>query len=222
MPAGMGTAKKGSRSPTARMNTYMYNNVIGCNSNSGIWLDGRPGAQLEGTDIINNRIGAWSNLDLGNGLVGIADFQSTDTEIENNVISGNGNEGVWLMGSTYITLTANLIGVGADGTPAIPNAYSGVRISDSAHHITLGLPTAANSGNTISGNGESGVFIASSSDILLDANYIGLGGYNGWQASPNSQAGVAIIDSSNVVLSSGTATVDAVHLREHSRGRLFL
>ena len=204
---GHGNREEGIEITNGADDTYIYNNVIGCNSNSGIWLDGRPGGQLTGTDIIYNRIGSWSNLDLGNGLVGIADFQSTDTEIERNIISGNGNEGVWLMGSTYITLTANLIGVGADGAPAIPNAYSGVRISDSAHHITLGLPTDADSGNTISGNGESGVFIASSSDILLDGNYIGLGGASGGQAIPNSQAGVAIIDSSNVVLSSGTATV---------------
>jgi CSLREA domain-containing protein len=203
---GHGNREEGIEITNGADNTYIYGNFIGCNTNSGIWLDGRPGGQMSGTDIISNRIGSLSDLDFGNGLVGIADFQTTDTEIKRNVISGNGNEGVWLMGSTYITLTANLIGVSFGGFPAIPNGYSGVKISDSAHHITLGLATDASSGNTISGTGESGVFIASSSNILLERNYIGLGGAAGSLVIPNNQAGVAIFDSNTILLSTVVPT----------------
>ena len=203
---GHGNREEGIEITNGADGILIYGNMIGCNTNSGIWLDGRPGGQLEGTHIYNNQIGSLSNLDLGNGLVGIADFQSTETEIKSNVISGNGNEGVWLMGSSYITLTANLIGVSLGGSPAIPNAYSGVRISDSAHHITLGLPMDDTSGNTISGNGESGVFIASSSNILLERNYIGLGGAAGSQVIPNNQAGVAIFDSNTILFSTVVPT----------------
>jgi Right handed beta helix region len=190
-------------------NTQISTNTIFCNGKSGIFLDGRPGGQISGTVIYSNWIGTISDLDMGNGLAGIADFQASGTEIDSNVISGNGNDGVWLMGTISATLTANKIGVGYSGNSAVPNDWNGVTISDNAHYTQLGSPTDAADRNTISGNLQCGVAIVSGSSWnTLDGNYIGLGGATGNLTIPNGTAGVCFFDANmGNMLSSYAATV---------------
>jgi len=193
-------------------NTNINSNEIVCNGNSGIYLYWQSGMLVSGTLIQNNKIGTYGTEDLGNGLSGIADWQASGTTIYNNTISGNGNDGVWLNGSTDATLTANRIGVNHSGDMALPNGdpagYSGVTISDGAHDNLLGSPTDANARNIISGNAGCGVEIVSGAySNELDGNYIGLGGTDGMVNIPNGLAGVCITEAGSYnALSYGTAT----------------
>lgn len=193
--------------------TFINSNEIVCNGNSGIYLYGGTGGEISDTMIQTNKIGTNGTVDMGNGLNGILDWQAAGTTIYNNTISGNGNEGVWLNGSTDATLTANRIGVDQSGTVALPNGdplgFSGVMISDWANHNLLGSPTDAGARNIISGNAGCGVEIVSEAYTnLLDGNYIGLGGTTGMVGIPNGTAGVCITEAgSSNFLSSGTATV---------------
>ncbi len=164
------------------------------------------------------------NQDLGNGLAGIADFQTSETEIEANVISGNGNTGVWLMGTISATLTANLIGV---GTPAIQPFPTIGTVSRSQITPTItnwaarrmpmtGIPSAATCGCGVA-------IVSGSSWNTLDGNYIGLGGATGNVIIPNATAGVCFFDANlGNTLSSTEHDGPAVHLREQPGGRLCL
>ena len=187
-------------------NTDIDGNWIVCNSNSGIWLDGR-GGQLMGTWIQNNKIGTNGTVDMGNGVEGITDEQAIGTMFLNNVISGNDYDGIWLKGSTGDTLHTNLIGTDETGTVALPNSLNGIIISDGANSNAIGNPTAVAGRNIISGNLLCGVeFTSGATNNLLDGNYIGLGS-SGTVAIPNQLAGVCVYATGNA-LSTSTATVN--------------
>jgi parallel beta-helix repeat protein len=188
-------------------NTNINSNNIVCNGGSGVWLNGGAGGQISGTIIQTNKIGTDGSHDMGNGLAGIADTRASGTQIYNNQISGNGNDGVWLQGSTSAVLTTNRIGLTQDVLTALPNDYSGVFISEGANGNTLGSPTNASSKNIISGNAGCGVEILSGAyNNVLDGNYIGLGGTDGMAVIPNGLAGVCFGGAGSNVLSTGTAT----------------
>ncbi len=188
-------------------NTNINSNNIVCNGNSGIYMYGGVGGQISGTMIQTNKIGTDGVNDMGNGLSGIADWQATGDTIYNNLISGNGNDGIWLSGSTNATITTNHIGVNQFADTAIPNGYSGITISDGATGNSVGSPTDANARNILSGNSRCGVEILNgATNNVLDGNYIGLGS-GGMTVIPNGLAGVAFDGVSNNALSTSTATV---------------
>jgi len=190
-------------------NTNINSNTIVCNGNNGIYLFGGTGGQISTTLIQTNKIGTDSINDMGNGLSGIADWQASATNIYNNQISGNGNDGIWLNGSTGGLLTTNRIGVDQTGTMALPNGYSGVTIDNGAMSNTLGNPTDANAGNVISGNTDCGVnIIGGAKDNILDGNFIGLAGTGGTVVVPNGLAGVCFVGVDANTIGSNTATVN--------------
>jgi trimeric autotransporter adhesin len=99
---------------------------------------------------------------------------------------------------------SNKIGTNSTGSSALPNAWEGLAITDSATGNTVGDPTNASNRNIISGNNGSGVKITSGANNNgLDGNYIGLGA-DGNTVIPNALAGVAFFDVSNNALSSGS------------------
>ncbi len=77
-----------------------------------------------------------------------------------NVISSNGNWGVWItgFGTTGVVVQGNMIGTDVTGTVALGNSNDGVQIDNGASGNTIGGATAA-SGNVISGNYQDGVVI---------------------------------------------------------------
>jgi hypothetical protein len=79
---------------------------------------------------------------------------------ERNIISGNGGDGVLIMGTLAIsnTISGNYIGTDASGIVALPNADDGIEITDGASYNVIGGATPGE-GNVISGNGNDGVFI---------------------------------------------------------------
>jgi len=191
--------------------TTIDRNRIVCNGDYGINLMGSASEQILYTTIQSNEIGTDGVNDLGNGLAGVFDQQTSNTNISGNVISGNDNYGVWLYGSIDTNLTANQVGVNAAGTLAIPNGgagtYSGVEISNWAHGTLIGNPTDAGFRNIISGNTGCGVNIVSGAyDNILDGNYIGLG-TGGTTVIANGLAGVCIIGAGSNTIGTSTATL---------------
>ena len=100
-----------------------------------------------------------------------------DTAGERNLISGNVDNGVYIEGSgtTSNTVSGNYIGTDVNGTAAIPNANTGVYISDGASYNLIGGDTTGER-NLISGNGGNGVHIESDGTMsnTVRGNYIGL------------------------------------------------
>jgi len=100
-------------------------NLISGNVLNGVWLE------VEGTtnnQILNNRIGTnvlgTSALPNGEGI-GIVRFAS-NTDIRNNIISGNATNGLFLSESTGNQISNNNIGVALDGISPLPNSGDGI------------------------------------------------------------------------------------------------
>jgi uncharacterized repeat protein (TIGR01451 family) len=91
----------------------------------------------------------------------------SDTEGEENVISGNFDVGVSIDDGTGNIVAGNFIGLDDTGTVAIPN-FIGVEVNASGN--TIGT---ADAGNVISGNDDDGIDI-NADDTIVHHNIIGL------------------------------------------------
>jgi hypothetical protein len=135
-----------------------YRNVLSNNNFYGILIDGMN------NKILNNFIG--STVDgtgaAGNNLAGIYVNGNNNviggpTPTARNLISGNGL-GIWVNGGENNTILGNFIGVAIDGTSALPNDYSGIRLDGYAFANQIG-GTASGEANLISHNGRKGVVL---------------------------------------------------------------
>lgn len=128
-------------------------NIISGNDNEGILI-------YSSDNIIRNNfigINASGNTALGNMYEGIKlENGSFLNVIEENVISGNGRDGLELVGSNNLTsIWGNLIGTDSTGTEVIGNLENGIQVTD-AYDIEIG-GLQAEDGNVISGNGLYGI-----------------------------------------------------------------
>jgi titin len=156
--------------------------------------------QAGGTNLIQgNFIGTDSSgaLARGNGLQGIwingssGNFIGGTSATSRNLISGNGDAGVYLLNSQNNTIQGNLIGTTASGTAALGNANNGIYLINAPGNIVGGPAPAAR--NVISGNGGSGIYLNGSGTTgnLVRGNYIGTD-TNGSLALPNVVDGVTV------------------------------
>ena len=105
-----------------------------------------------------------------------------------NVISGNGQRGIWLTGNNGSaagnSVLGNHIGLDATGTNSLGNGNAGIHI-DSAAGNTIGP------GNTISANTNAGIYFSGGGTAgnLIWGNYIGTD-TNGASARANRQEGI--------------------------------
>ncbi len=146
---------------------FIAGNVISGNDANGIWIDSDLGAA---NSVTNNFIGTdWSGaFSIANGLNGVLVTTGDGNSFANNLISGNGNTGLWILNSVGNTIASNWIGTNALGSNLIGNASTGVRLSDSASGNRL-------SGNVISNNGGYGIEIYNGAIAnQIDTNIIGL------------------------------------------------
>lgn len=190
------------------------NNII------NVIITGCPGIgiKMSGTNVSNNviqgcLIGTSGTADQGNADHGILlangahdNLIGGTTEDQRNVVSGNGGtavdadmdstefgHGILIdgPGSMNNVIIGNYIGVGSDGTTAVPNAFSGIVIQNSASNNVIGGMTEAER-NIIAGNGITpdgcdmncgyghyfefghGVFIDFASNNTIQGNWIGV------------------------------------------------
>ena len=165
------------------------NNVISANLQHGVNVSGAvaSGNVVQGNLIGTNPAGTAS---AGNGQAGVSGtggvriLAAPDAIVggtsatERNVISGNFAEGVLIegLGAGGTSVRGNFIGTNAAGAGAIPNGNDGVQIKSGAHTV---------SGNVLSGNGDDGIEIQSTSS----GNNVVLGNLIGTNAAGNAALG---------------------------------
>ena len=140
-------------------------NLISGNNIDGVRIAGGTGNLLQGNFIGTDLTGT---LDLGNageGVIVLGGATGTiiggPTAAERNVISGNNQEGVRIIGTGGTSgnkVQGNLIGTQVDGISPLGNNGPGVIMEQSAADNTVGGTSPAE-GNTIAYNGGDGVFV---------------------------------------------------------------
>ena len=201
-------------------------NVISGNSGSGIYFQGSP---VSNNSVQGNLIGlnAGGAAILANGDQGIWIQNSYSNTIggttsgSGNVISGNTNNGVYILGSsaTGNVVESNIIGANAAGTVALANGANGVLLSNAPGNTVGG--TVSGAANLLSGNHTNGVLISGSQAAgnvilgnLIGVNAAGNGAlgnrFNGIHilAGANSNTvGGASFEARNTISSNGTGGV---------------
>ena len=147
-------------------------NLISGNLGDGVSIQ----TSSNSNTIIGNYIGTdvTGTIDLGNVSEGIFILDTLNTNVENNLLSGN-NHGIVLGGTTSgSTITGNLIGTDATGTFDLGNSDSGITIHSGASNNTVGGTTVADR-NLISGNDQKGIRLAGTGTAgnVISGNYIG-------------------------------------------------
>lgn len=152
-------------------------NLISGNTNNGVLIFG-PGAignavlgNLIGTDVTGRS--AIRNTQSGVRIES-ADNQLGGAGAAGNVISGNGAQGIWLVGTnaTGNRVQGNLVGLKVAGTNGLANGKAGIGITDGSDNLIGG---AGGLGNVVSANAEDGVFVMGSAGKAnrLEGNRIG-------------------------------------------------
>lgn len=173
-------------------------NLISGNAYNGIYLYNAGSNTVQGNYIGVTANGAGA---LGNNN-GIFIFGSGINQIggpggARNVISGNLTSGIFLLGSgsEQNVIQNNYIGTDNSGELVVSNSNDGITVS--------GAPSNTISGNVISGNGGSGIFLsgAGATGNIVSGNEIGTDAA-GRLAMANHNAGLTVTGSGNLIGSS--------------------
>jgi hypothetical protein len=168
------------------------------------------GNNVEGNFIGTNARGTDA---LGNGIDGVRISSASNNTVggtargARNLISGNDDSGVLLLGATATgnEILGNYIGTDKSGTAALGNGDDGVTISNASDNTIGG--TASGARNVISGNGRSGVQISGTATTgtgnAVLGNRIGTSA-NGNADLGNSGDGVRLADAAHNTIG-GTA-----------------
>lgn len=153
-------------------------NVISGNTNNGIYVSG---ASASNNVVIGNFIGtdATGTAALGNHFSGVSITNAPLIVVGGagsayrNIISANTYNGLDLggKGAAQARIQGNYIGTDVTGTAALANASVGVYIN-SAPSNTIGGPVIG-SGNLISGNRFGGIYLTTSTNNVIQGNYVG-------------------------------------------------
>lgn len=157
--------------------------------------------------VVGNYVGTdvTGNVDLGNDLEGFRVVETNNTIIRKNVISGNNRSGIELGLTNNARIQGNIIGLNAAGNAKIGNLNRGIDVRGGLNNIvgTDGDGAGdASEGNTISGNGEVGVWVLQDSvGARIAGNRIGTN-VLGTAALGNNTDGVNIQYSNQTVVGS--------------------
>ena len=154
-------------------------NVISGNTSHGveIYNTGATGNSIQGNYIgpavtglsaLGNKLSGVHILSPGNIVGGVVTGAG-------NLISGNGQDGIFLDGSSAANnfVQGNSIGTAAGGTNGLGNGRAGVGVSGAPGNTIGGTTTGA--GNLLSANGDAGVFLIASGGAgnVIQGNTIG-------------------------------------------------
>ena len=198
LPNGFnGISISGASSNTIGGTVSAARNLISGNATNGIGI-------LMVTDVFNTVAGNYIGTDvtgtkaISNALAGVRIQGSSNiiggvTAGSGNVISGNGQEGVWLVGVSGNAIgnqvQGNYVGLDATGVNSLGNGNAGIGISSAAANQIGGTTSGAR--NVISGNGTNGMFLVGvgTAGNVIQGNYIGTD-TNGSLARGNFQDGI--------------------------------
>ena len=169
--------------------------IVGSESYGNSVIGNYIGTDITGTQAIPNvRGGVLVLFGANNNNIG------TDNEGEGNLISGNGQYGIYLQGSTASpvvsnSIKGNYIGVDVTGNVAMPNSAGIMMLTGENNNNIIG-GTTTNSKNVISGN-TIGIGIRFGKNNQILGNYIGTNAL-GSAAVPNN-IGINIEDGNNSI-----------------------
>jgi len=156
-------------------------NVISGNAVNGISIlqlgDGNNLVQGNyiGTDIAGTK--AVANTQTGVRIQGRFNTIGGAITGAGNLISGNGQQGIWLIGTggnvSGNIIQGNIIGLNAAGSGGLANGNAGIGISGASANQVGG--TAAGARNVISANNDAGIFLvaAGATGNAIQGNFIG-------------------------------------------------
>jgi len=219
-PAGNGSSfsiSDGIR--LAGRRNVIYANVISSSPWSGIYLFATNASENQ---ILGNIIGLdpTGQLNRSNRLDGIKidggafsnRIGGLDSVFYRNIISGNGQSGIYItdLRSRANTIAGNFIGTDVTGTAALGNNM-GVYI-DVAQDFSIGESNAFGYANLISGNNGYGIYIlgTNTANISIDDNIIGLDA-TGTNALGNGIGGISIQGATNVFVGTRAGNVIGGH-----------
>lgn len=173
-------------------------NVISGNRQHGVIITDRTSTN---NTVVGNLIGTAPDgtKPLGNALQGVAISDGRNNTIggpgaARNVISGNGQIGVFILGTNAVgnVVSGNYVGTDQSGSRALGNAYTGVYIEDSGQNRVGG--TAPGAGNVVSGNGTNGIVLygVGATNNLLQGNFIGTDA-SGESGLPNGSTDLTVV-----------------------------
>ncbi|MCU0428632.1 MAG: right-handed parallel beta-helix repeat-containing protein [Cytophagaceae bacterium] len=168
--AALPNAQNGIMVLGASNNNILEYNLISGNGQRGIFND-----NAQATIIRFNLIGTLisGNAALGNATFGIeANGNSHDLIIQSNIIGSNTFHGIFAINSQRLIISSNRIGLGFDGTSAIPNGEHGIMLINCLR-ATIG-GSIAGAGNYISNNTLFGMNLVSCDSLRIRGNFIGL------------------------------------------------
>lgn len=174
---------EGAAPPNTAQYNMIANNIISGNGHSGIEFRFSPGHnEVRGNKIGTNTAGTaalangWHGVEIDNGAA-IENTIGGDTAARRNIISGNGQNGVFIHdGPTHNHIVNNLIGLN-ESRVAIPNGWAGVAII-AANDNYVGIDHSSPSPSVfqnISGNNREGIYIANGiGNQIYRNNFIGV------------------------------------------------
>jgi parallel beta-helix repeat protein len=161
-------------------NTQIIGNVISGNQIGGVFLSGGGGfnvvsGNLIGTDQGGTNIVANSGFGIEvSGETG--DFIGGSSTGSRNVISGNGATGIAVISSSLTAIVNNIIGLDQSGlvtAQATGNRADGIDVTGSSQGTLIGGLTSG-TGNLITSNGGSGIFVQSPAvTTTIEGNLVG-------------------------------------------------
>jgi hypothetical protein len=157
---------------------------VGPLANGNVVYGNSIGLNVLGSPLGNRRAGVGLSAAPGNEIGGAEAGQG-------NVISGNGDAGVYIVGAgaSGNRLRANRIGTDRLGTSAQQNYYEGLLLQGASSNV-IGGPLLGE-GNLISGNRTRGVYLTNSSWNLFQGNSVGVSAA-GTTGLPNGFHGVEL------------------------------
>jgi len=181
--------------------TAAARNLISGNVGGAMDIDG----EADGVYVYGNWMGtgATGATALGNQGGGIGTYGANvsiggTVNGSGNVISGNGDVGIYIGGGSNLAIRRNYIGTDASGLLPLGNGSYAIR-ADGAPGTQIGTP---GNGNVMSNNGRGVVLGYDASAYLVRGNIIGLN-KDGTQPMGNGESGLEIYTADNVI--GGTA-----------------
>ncbi|MFN3189263.1 MAG: dockerin type I domain-containing protein [Aureliella sp.] len=159
-------------------------NLLSGNTMSGLRIFGGNSNVVAGNLIGVNEAATAALPNQDNGIL-VDDFSeqnligsnadNTSDELERNLISGNGFQGVRFdTGASQNTVSGNYVGTAPAGSSAIGNGQSGIVVFGGSNRNQIGTADGQYLGNLISGNGDNGVWVFESHENVISGNLIGV------------------------------------------------
>jgi hypothetical protein len=166
--------------------TELYNLDINSFREHGININGSSEIIIKGCWIKNEKNGIHIFNSSGNQIGG----EGIDNR---NIISGNGQNGISISGGRDNIIINNFIGTSSDGIIEIPNTARGIFMENSSGNEIGG--DFNKTGNIVSGNVLSNIYLISSFNNKIKGNIIGLNIFG--DSLHNGGNGISLFNSSN-------------------------